>query len=155
MIQLSHPWMTTEKNIALTIRPFISKMMSLLFNTLSRFVIAFLPRSKCLNFMDAGPVYSDSGAQEKKNLPLFPFSSPLFAVKWWDQMPWSQSFECWVLSQFFHFFHLHQEALIFICSQPQVLRAAVSSHSFPNPEKKKKRERERDKGNMWSRHSKL
>ena len=40
--------MTTEKNIALTIWTFISKMMSLLFNTLSRFVIAFLPRSKCL-----------------------------------------------------------------------------------------------------------
>ena len=46
--QLSHPYMTTGKTIALTRRTFIGKMMSLLFNTLSRFVTAFLPRSKHL-----------------------------------------------------------------------------------------------------------
>ena len=44
MIQLSHPYVTTGKTIALTIRTFVSKVMSLLFNTLSRYVIAFLPR---------------------------------------------------------------------------------------------------------------
>ena len=48
MIQLSHPYMTTGKTIALTRRAFLGKVMSLLFNTLSRFVTAFLPRSKCL-----------------------------------------------------------------------------------------------------------
>ena len=48
MVQLSHPYMTTRKTIALTIRTFVSKVMSLLFNTLSRFVIALLPRSKHL-----------------------------------------------------------------------------------------------------------
>jgi len=48
MDQLSHPYMTTGKTIALTIRIFVSKVMSLLFNTLSRFLIAFLPRSKHL-----------------------------------------------------------------------------------------------------------
>ena len=48
MVQLSHPYMTTGKTIALTIQTFISKVMSLLFNTLSRFIIVFLPRSKCL-----------------------------------------------------------------------------------------------------------
>ena len=48
MIQLSHPFMTTGKTIAFTIWSFVSKMMSLLFNVLSRFVIAFLPKSKCL-----------------------------------------------------------------------------------------------------------
>ena len=48
MIQLSHLYMTTEKTVALTIQTFVGKMMSLLFNILSRFVIAFLPRSKCL-----------------------------------------------------------------------------------------------------------
>ena len=48
MVQLSHPYMTTEKAIALTIRTFVGKVMSLLFNTLSRFVIAILPRSKRL-----------------------------------------------------------------------------------------------------------
>ena len=46
MVQLSHPYMTTGKIIALTIRTFVSKVMSLLFNVLSRFFIAFLPRSK-------------------------------------------------------------------------------------------------------------
>ena len=45
---LSHPYMTTGKTIALTLGTFVSKVISLLFNTLSRLVIAFLPRSKCL-----------------------------------------------------------------------------------------------------------
>ena len=44
----SHPYMTTGKTIALTRRTFVNKIMSLLFNMLSRLVIAFLPRSKCL-----------------------------------------------------------------------------------------------------------
>ena len=48
MVQLSHPYMTTGKIIALTRWTFVSKVMSLLFNTLSRFVIAFLVRSKHL-----------------------------------------------------------------------------------------------------------
>ena len=48
VVQLSHPYMTTEKTIALTRRTFVDKVMSLLFNILSRLVITFLPRSKCL-----------------------------------------------------------------------------------------------------------
>ena len=48
MVQLSHPYMTPGKTITLTRRIFVGKAMSLLFNTLSRFVIAFPPRSKCL-----------------------------------------------------------------------------------------------------------
>ena len=48
MGQLSHPYVTTGRNIALTRRTFVGKVMSLLFNMLSRFVIAFLPRSKRL-----------------------------------------------------------------------------------------------------------
>ena len=48
MAQLSHPYMTTGKNTALTRWTFVSKVMSLLFNMLSRLVITFLPRSKCL-----------------------------------------------------------------------------------------------------------
>ena len=48
MVQLSHPYMTTGKTIALTRQTFVSKLMSLLFNMLSRLVIIFLPRSKCL-----------------------------------------------------------------------------------------------------------
>ena len=48
MVQLSHPYMTTRKSIAVTIQRFVGKVMSLLFNMLSGFVIAFLPRSKYL-----------------------------------------------------------------------------------------------------------
>ena len=48
MVQLSHPYMTNGKTIALIRRTFASKVMFLLFNMLSRLVITFLPRSKCL-----------------------------------------------------------------------------------------------------------
>ena len=48
MVQLSYPYMTAGKTVALTRWTFVSKVMSLLFNTVSRFVIAFLPKSKCL-----------------------------------------------------------------------------------------------------------
>ena len=48
MVQLSHSYMTTGETLALTIWTFVGKVMSLLFNMLSRFVVAFLLRSKCL-----------------------------------------------------------------------------------------------------------
>ena len=48
MVQLSHPYMTTVKIIVLTIQNLVGKVMSLLFNTLSRVVVAFFPRSKHL-----------------------------------------------------------------------------------------------------------
>ena len=48
IVQLSHPYVTTGKTIALTRQTFVGKVMSLLFNMLSRLVITFLPRSKCL-----------------------------------------------------------------------------------------------------------
>ena len=48
MVQLSHPYMSTEENIVLSRWTFVGKVISLLFNMLSRLVIAFLPRSKCL-----------------------------------------------------------------------------------------------------------
>ena len=51
IVQLSHPYLTTGKTIALTRRTFVSKVMSLLFNMLSRLVVTFLPRSKCLGFV--------------------------------------------------------------------------------------------------------
>ena len=50
IVQLSHPFMTTGKTIALTRWTFVGKEMSLIFNMLSRLVITFLPRSKCLLF---------------------------------------------------------------------------------------------------------
>ena len=66
--------MTTRKTIALTRQIFVCKVLSLLFNTLSRFVIAFLPRSKHFNFMAAGTICNDFGAQENC-LSFFPFFS--------------------------------------------------------------------------------
>ena len=48
IVQLSHPYMTTGKTVSLTGRTFVGKVMSLLFNMLSRLVMVFLPRSKCL-----------------------------------------------------------------------------------------------------------
>ena len=65
-VQLSHPYMTTGKTIGLTRQTFVDKVTSLLFNMLSSLVIAFLPRSKCLNFMAAVTICSDFGAQENK-----------------------------------------------------------------------------------------
>ena len=53
IVQLSHPYTTPGKTIALTIWTFAGKVTSLLFNMLSRLVITFLPRSKCLNLMAA------------------------------------------------------------------------------------------------------
>src|SRR5574339_1030796 len=67
-VQLSHPYMTIGKTIALTRRTFAGKVMSLLLNMLSRLVITFLPRSKCLlkNFMAAITICSDFGAPQNK-----------------------------------------------------------------------------------------
>ena len=48
IVQISHPYMTTGKTIALTRQTFVNKVMSVLFNMLSRLLITFLPRSKCL-----------------------------------------------------------------------------------------------------------
>ena len=64
IVQLSYPYMTTGKTIALTRWIFVSKVISLLFNMLSRWVITFLPRSKHLNFMAAVTICSDFGAPQ-------------------------------------------------------------------------------------------
>ena len=61
---------TTEKNIALTIWTFISKVMSLLFNTLFRFVIAFLPRSRCLLISWLSPSTVVTAMEPKKIKPV-------------------------------------------------------------------------------------
>ena len=73
-VQLSHPYMTTGKTIALTRWTFVSKVMSLLLNMLSRLVITFLPRSKRLNFMAAVTICSDFGAQKIKSDTVSPVS---------------------------------------------------------------------------------
>ena len=67
VVQLSHPYKTNRKTIALTIWTFVSKVMSLLFNMLSRFVIVFFPKEQeSFNFVAAFVIYSDFGAQENK-----------------------------------------------------------------------------------------
>ena len=73
------------KNCSLAIWTFVSKVMSLLFNTLSRLVIAFLPRSKRLLILWLQSLW-DFGAQEIKSVTVstFPY---LFAIKLWDWMP--------------------------------------------------------------------
>ena len=78
IVQLLHPYMTTGKTIALTRQTFVSKVMFLLFNMLSRFVIAFLPRSKhpLISWLQSP---CDFGAQENKisHVPTFsPFYLP-------------------------------------------------------------------------------
>ena len=66
IVQLSHPYMTAGKTIALTRWTFVGKVMSLLLNMLSRLVIAFLPGSKRLNFMAAITTCSDSRTPQNK-----------------------------------------------------------------------------------------
>ena len=66
-VQLSHPYMTTGKTIALTRQTFVGKVMSLFFNMLSRFAIGFLTKEQAsFNFTAAVTIQSDFGAQENK-----------------------------------------------------------------------------------------
>ena len=91
MVQLSHPYMAIGKTIALTVWTLVSKVMSLLFNTLCRFLIAFLPRSKHLLISRRAvvTVSSDFGTQEN-SLSLF----LLFPI----YLPWSDGTRCHDLS---------------------------------------------------------
>ena len=66
MVQLSHPYITTGKTIALTKWTFVGKVMSLHFNIPSGLIIAFLPRSRCLLILCLHTICSDFGAQESK-----------------------------------------------------------------------------------------
>ena len=72
MVQLSHPYMTTGKTIALTLGTFVNKVMSLLLNMLSRFVLAFLPRSKCLFISRLQSPFTE--ILEPKKIKSFPVS---------------------------------------------------------------------------------
>ena len=80
MVQLSHSYMTTGKTIPLTLRTFVSNMMSLPFNTLAKSVITFLPRSKRLLIScKPSPSAVILEPKKKENLslfPLFPFYLP-------------------------------------------------------------------------------
>ena len=89
IVQISHPYMTTGKTIALTRLTFVGKVMSLLFNMLSRLVIAFLSKSKHLLI---SWLQSPSAVilELKKIKPVtVSVVSHLFAIKQGDWMPWS------------------------------------------------------------------
>ena len=92
IVWLSRPYMTTGKTIALTRWTFVGKVLSLLFNMLSRLAIAYLPRSKSLNFMAAVTVCSDFGAPKKKVSHCF-HCFPIY-------LPWSDGTRCHDLSFF-------------------------------------------------------
>ena len=102
MAQLSHLYLTSGKTIALTWWTFVGKVMSLLFNMLSRLVITFLLRSKRLLISWLQSPSAVILEPQKINFWHFPLFPHLFPVKWWDQMPWSSFSECWVVSQIFH-----------------------------------------------------
>ena len=82
----SHLYLTTGKNIALTVWAFINKAISLLFNMLSRCVIAFLP--SILKFHDCSHHLQWFGSPRKLILPLFSLFLHIFVIKWWSHGPW-------------------------------------------------------------------
>ena len=86
MVQLSHPYMATGKTIAWTRWTFVSKVMSLLLNMLSRLVITFFPRTKRLNFMATVTICSDFGAPQNKVSHCF-HCLPIY-------LPWSDGTRC-------------------------------------------------------------
>ena len=91
IVQLSHPYMTAGKTIALTRWIFVGQVMSLLFNMLPGLVITFLPRSRrLLNFMAAITICSDLGAQKNKVWHCF-HCFPIY-------LPWSDRTRCHDLS---------------------------------------------------------
>ena len=78
MVQLSHPDMITGKTIALTIQTCVSKVMSLLFNMLSRFVIAFLPRVEATNLNSQVLAIRKGLMKREKMINYFPPAIVLF-----------------------------------------------------------------------------
>ena len=87
IVQLSLLYMTTGKTVALTRRTFVGKVMYLLFNMLSRFVIAFFPRSKHLLISWLQSLSAVILEPKKiKSVTVSTFS-PSICYQWWDQMP--------------------------------------------------------------------
>ena len=113
MVQLSHPYMITGKNIALTIGTFDSKVMSLIFNMLSRLLIVFLPRSKCLLISQlqspSTVILEPKKIKSVTTSPLFPLYLPWSGGTRWHNFSFSNvEFQA---SFFTLLFYPHQEAL--------------------------------------------
>ena len=114
LVQLSHPYMTTGKTIALTIWTFVGKVMSLLFNTLSKFIIAFIPRNKCLLISwQQSPSTVILEPKEIKSVTVSNFSPSIcHEVMGLDAMilvSWMLSFKPTFSTSLFH---RHQETLV-------------------------------------------
>ena len=102
MVQLSHPYITTGKTIALTIWTFVSKVMSLLFNMLSRFVIVFHPRNKRLLISWRQSLFAVILEPKKRKSLDVSVVSPSICHEVMGPGAMIKFFECWVLSQLFH-----------------------------------------------------
>ena len=105
MVQVSHPYMTTGKTLALTLQTFVGKVMSLLFNMVSRVVIVFFFFSRSKHLLISWLQSSSSVILVPKKIKSVTVSTVSLSIckKWWDQMPWL-FFECWILNQLFHLF---------------------------------------------------
>ena len=113
MVQLSHPYMTTGKIIALTIRIFVGKVMSLLFSTLSRLVISFHPRSKhplISRLKSPSAVILEPKKIKSATISTFP-PTACHEVMGLDAMILVFLNVEFQASFFTLFFHLHQDAL--------------------------------------------
>ena len=109
MAQLSHPYTTTEKTIALTIWTFVDKVMSLLFHMLAKLVIVFLPRSKCLLISWLQSLFSVILEPKK----IKPVTVSIVSPSIYHEVMGTDAMILvpWMLSFFTLFFHFHQEAL--------------------------------------------
>ena len=91
MVQVSHPYMTTGKTIALPIHNFVGKIMFLVFNMLSSLLITLLPRNKHLLISwqqsPSAVILKPPPPPQKKSLSLFPFFLHPFAMEQWSWMP--------------------------------------------------------------------
>ena len=127
MVQLSHAYMTTGKTIALTIRTFVGKVMSLLFSTLSRFVIVFLPRSKHLFILwlqSPSILILEPKKMKYDSFHIFPIYLPESDRTVCYDLHF---FETWVLSQLFTLlFHPHQS--LFSSSWLSAIRLVSSAY---------------------------
>ena len=102
IVQLSHPYMTIGKTIVLTRRTFVDKLMSLLFNMLSRLVITFLPRSKCLLISWLQSPSAVILEPPKIKSVTVSTVSPSISHEVMEPDAWSSFSECWALGQLFH-----------------------------------------------------
>ena len=103
IVQLSHPYMTTGKTRALTRQTFVGKIMPLLFNMLSKLLIAFLPKSNCLliSWLQSPSVVILEPPKNKVSHNFHCFPMP-----WLSPLPWNDGTRCHDLSflnvEFFH-----------------------------------------------------